>query len=62
MKIKITGTKDTTHLKIYNFAFENVETFNYLGCLLKADNKMNIEIAERIVRGNKAYYANLKKK
>jgi len=27
---------------------------------LNADNKMNIEIAERIVRGNKAYYANAK--
>jgi len=27
---------------------------------LNADNKMNIEIAERIVKGNKAYYANAK--
>jgi hypothetical protein len=47
-----------THLKIDNFAFENVENFNYLGSILNADNKMNTKIAERIVKGNKAYYAN----
>jgi hypothetical protein len=28
MQIKKTGTKDITHLKIDNFAFENVENFN----------------------------------
>jgi hypothetical protein len=27
---------------------------------LNEDNKMNIEIAERIAKGNKAYYANAK--
>jgi hypothetical protein len=27
---------------------------------LIADNKMNIEIAERIAKGKKAYYANAK--
>jgi len=58
MQIKRTGTKDVTHLKIDNFAFENVENCNYLGSILNADNKMNIEIAERIVKGNKAYCAN----
>ena len=26
--------------------------------ILNADNKINIEIAERIVKGNKAYHAN----
>ena len=57
MQIKRTGTKDITHLKIDNFAFEN---FNYLGSILNADNKMNIEIAERIAKGNKAYCANAK--
>jgi len=60
MQIKRTGTKDITHLKIDNFAFEYVENFNYLGSILNAVNKMNIEIAERIVKGNKAYYANAK--
>jgi hypothetical protein len=28
---------------------------------LNADDKMNIEIAERIVKGNKAYYAKIPK-
>jgi len=60
MQIKRTGTKEITHLKIDNFAFENVENFNYLGSILNADDKINIEIAERIVKGNKAYCANAK--
>jgi hypothetical protein len=46
--------------EIDNFAFDNVENFNCLGSILNADNKMNIEIHERIVKGNKAYYANAK--
>jgi len=37
-----------------------VENFNYLGSILNADNKMNIEIAERTAKGNKTYYANAK--
>ena len=37
-----------------------MENVNYLGLILNADNKMNIEIAERIAKGNKAYYANAK--
>jgi len=60
VQIKRTGTKDVTHLKIDNFAFGSFENFNYLGSILNAGNKMNIEIAERIVKGNKAYYANTK--
>jgi hypothetical protein len=43
-----------------NFVFERVENFNYLGSILNADNKMNIETAERIAKGNKAYFANAK--
>jgi hypothetical protein len=33
------------YLKIDNFIFENVENFNYLGSILNADNKINIEIS-----------------
>ena len=62
MQIKRTGTKDITHLKIYNFTFENVENFNYLGSILNADNKMNIEIVERIAKDKKkVYYATSKR-
>ena len=60
MQIKRKGIKDITHLKIDNFTFENVENFNCLGSILNADNKMNIEIAEKIAKGNKAYYTNSK--
>jgi uncharacterized protein involved in tellurium resistance len=58
--IKRKGINDITHIKIYNFAFENVENFNYLDSILNADNKMNIEIAERIAKDNKACYASSK--
>jgi hypothetical protein len=34
--------------------------FNYLGSVLNADNEMNIEIAKRIIKVNKAYFANAK--
>jgi hypothetical protein len=40
MQIKRTGIKDITCLKLGNFAYENVESFNYLGSILNAD-KMN---------------------
>jgi len=60
MQIMRMGVKDITHLKIDDFSFESVGNFNYLGSILNADNKMNIEIAERIAKGNKAYYASAK--
>ena len=58
MQIKRKGIKDITHLKIDNFILENVKNFNYLGSILNADNKMNIENAQKIAKGNKAIYAN----
>jgi len=58
--MKRIGIKDITHLKTYNFAFEIAENFNYLGSILNADSDMNIEIAERIRKGNRAYYAKAK--
>jgi hypothetical protein len=60
MQIKRKEIKDITRLKIDNFTFENVENFNYLGSILNADNKMNIETVERIAKGNKAFCANSK--
>ena len=56
MQIKRTGTD----IKFENFAFEHVENFNYLGYILNADYKMNIEIAARRAKCNKAHYANPK--
>ena len=60
MQIKRTEMKYVIHLEFDNFAFENVENFNYLGSIFNANNKMTIEIAERIAKGNKAYYTNAK--
>jgi len=60
MQIKRTGIEELTHQNIDSFTFENVEDFNYLGFILNVDNKMNIETAERIARGDKEYYANSK--
>jgi hypothetical protein len=53
MQIKRKGIKDITHIKTDNFAFQNVENFNYLGSILNADNKMKIEIAEKIAKATK---------
>jgi hypothetical protein len=47
MQINRKGIKVITHLKIDNFTFENVENFNYLGSILNADNKVNIETAKK---------------
>jgi hypothetical protein len=47
-------------LKIDNFAPESVENFNYVGSILNVDNIINVEMAERIAKGNRAYYANAK--
>ena len=60
VEIKRMAIKDITHLNFDNFTFESVENFNYLVSILNADNKMYIEIAERIAKSNKAYYANVK--
>jgi hypothetical protein len=49
-QIERTGTKDITHLKIDNFAFKNVENFNYVCYISYECNKINIKIVERIVR------------
>jgi len=50
-----------TRLKIENSTFENVENFNYLCSVLNADNKMNIEIAEKkIAKGEKSILCQFK--
>jgi len=54
------GIKNITYLKIDNFAFGSVENLNYLGSILNADKGINIEIAEKVRKGDKAYYVNTK--
>jgi hypothetical protein len=60
INIKRTGIKDIIHVTIDNFIFEKVKKCNYLFSILNADNKMNIEIAERIAKANKANCASAK--
>jgi hypothetical protein len=39
---------------------EQVKSYNYLGSAVKGDNSMEEESKERLILGNKAYYANQK--
>jgi hypothetical protein len=45
-------------LRIGNKTFEAVQSFQYLGNIIGNTNNNNKCIKERIMRGNKAYYAN----
>jgi hypothetical protein len=46
--------------KLTTLPLEMWQIFNYFGSILNADNKMYIEIAGKIAKGNKAHYANSK--
>jgi hypothetical protein len=37
---------------------EQVKSFKYLGSIVNGNNSIEEEIKERIILGNKAYYAN----
>jgi hypothetical protein len=39
-------------------SFESVHSFKYLGSYVNQNNKIEEEIKERIIAGNKAFYAN----
>jgi len=43
------------HLIINNYKFERVENFKYLGVILNEDNKIQINLQERIKNANKTY-------
>jgi hypothetical protein len=55
-----TGSRNESPLQINNYSFEKVNNFIYLGAILNENNQMQFEIAERIRKGNRAYYANAK--
>lgn len=50
----------TENLNIDNMQIESVSNFKYLGTKVNGNNSLEEEIKERIVNGNKAYYANQK--
>jgi hypothetical protein len=47
-------------LQFNNYSFEKVNNCMYLGSILNENNQMQFEIAERMRKGNRAYYANEK--
>ena len=47
-------------LEIDNMSFESVQSFKYLGSTVNQNNKIEEEIKERIIAGNRAFYANQK--
>ena len=49
-----------TPINIENKELEQVKSFKYLGSIVNTDNIMEEEIKERIVLGNKVYFANKK--
>jgi len=47
-------------LEIDNMSFESVQSFKYLGSTVNQNNTNGEEIKERLIVGNKAFYANQK--
>ena len=47
-------------LEIDNMSFESVQPFKYLGSTVNQNNTIEEEIKERLIAGNKAFYANQK--
>ena len=45
-------------LKVENVQIDQVSCFSYLGKIVNGNNTLEEEITERIVKGNKAFYAN----
>jgi hypothetical protein len=45
-------------LTVGNIQIDHVRSFSYLGTIVNGNNTLEGEIRERIVKGNKAFYAN----
>jgi sorting nexin-29 len=58
--IQKTGPRNKIPLQSNNYSFEKVNNLIYLGSILNENDQMQFEIAERIRKGNRAYYANVK--
>ena len=48
-------------LEIDNMSLESVQSFKYLGSTANHNNTIEEEIKERIIAGDRAFYANQKK-
>jgi hypothetical protein len=47
-------------INLDNMSFESIKSFKYLGSAVNQNNKIEEEIKERLIAGNKAFYANQK--
>jgi len=45
-------------ITVGNIQLDQVRSFSYLGTIVNGNNTLEEEIRERIVKGNKAFYAN----
>ena len=53
-------TTQRNKLEIDNMSFESVQSFKYLGSTVNQNNTIEEEIKERLIAGNKTFYANQK--
>jgi hypothetical protein len=60
MHIQRIESRSKIPLQINYYSFQKVNNFTYLGSILNEDNQIQLEIAERIRKENRAYYANAK--
>jgi len=49
--------RNEKHLHIYNYEFERVGEFKYLGSMITENIDNNTEIKARIMAGNRSYYS-----
>jgi len=49
--------RDEKHLDVYNYEFERVGEFKYLGSLITENSDNNTDIKARIIGGNRSYYS-----
>jgi len=49
--------RNEKHLQIYNYEFERVGQFKYLGSMITENSDNNTEIKARIMAGNRGYYS-----
>ena len=48
--------RNEKHLQVYNYEFERVGEFKYLGSLITENSDNNTDIKARIMAGNRSYY------
>ena len=50
--------RNSDRITVGNIQIDQVRSFSYLGTIVNGNNTLEEEIRERIVKGNKAFYAN----